>query len=533
MAAFSQMMGSHHNPNTMIKGLTGKAPIQPGEDPMDEYLRDPLNASWGAARGIKSARGRPAPRGGGLITFSETVPQSWQSAIDENRQTVSPITLARNRPIRLVGRRGIPSPTPAFRPLANGGNLKPNAAKPYLVGEEGPELVLPREDGSFHVVPADATQKVMSTLEQAVIPRRDGGPMGDEVYSLETPQATFAGFASPFGSGFATQVPEEQDGNAALTGSDTPRWMADPSRPYQVDPSQPGMPVKPDVVKGGWGMPGLPVTPQMQEELDQRTRDRAALLPSMGAMTAEQRADAELVPDGRVSTSGRDRLLSAQGSLEPPQMIPLAEMKNRITERMSLNFQRRGEEREASERAARDQRNATLGFVGGGDASGPVRRSSGATPSGRSSMDPDRIAERMARNGDPRMLMQREAAKSEVQEVGWQTMVDPNTGRPFAFVNNRGQTISLPRMEDDEELTFVDTQKPDPLGIGIITVREPRIYNRKTGKMREVPMDDGTVQQALPPGKPAATPAATPPAPSPAAPATSAKTFVDRFKKRN
>jgi hypothetical protein len=73
----------------------------------------------------------------------------------------------------------------------------------------------------------------------------------------------------------------------------------------------------------------------------------------------------------------------------------------------------------------------------------------------------------------------------------WSPLNDPTTGRPVALVNGKGQTVSLPRMDEDEQLTFVDTQKPDPLGIGIVTVREPRVYNRKTGKMREVPMEDG------------------------------------------
>jgi hypothetical protein len=60
--------------------------------------------------------------------------------------------------------------------LADGGPMKAGAPKPYLVGERGPELVVPKKDG--YVIPAEITQKLAA--------RGEGGPVtgaGDVVTS--------------------------------------------------------------------------------------------------------------------------------------------------------------------------------------------------------------------------------------------------------------------------------------------------------------------------------------------------------------
>jgi hypothetical protein len=54
------------------------------------------------------------------------------------------------------------------------------------------------------------------------------------------------------------------------------------------------------------------------------------------------------------------------------------------------------------------------------------------------------------------------------------------------MVNARGQQITLPKMEDDESVIYVDRQVQDPSGLGVVTVREPQIFNKTTGTMRPV-----------------------------------------------
>ena len=70
----------------------------------------------------------------------------------------------------------------------------------------------------------------------------------------------------------------------------------------------------------------------------------------------------------------------------------------------------------------------------------------------------------------------------------WQVMNDPTTRKPFAMVNGKGQTLSLPNMQDDEQIITVSVQKPDPITGMLATVQEPRIYSRSTGTMRAIPM---------------------------------------------
>jgi hypothetical protein len=53
--------------------------------------------------------------------------------------------------------------------LADGGQMRGDQPKPYLVGERGPELVIPKKDG--YVIPAELTAKMLAGK------RSDGGPV--------------------------------------------------------------------------------------------------------------------------------------------------------------------------------------------------------------------------------------------------------------------------------------------------------------------------------------------------------------------
>ena len=135
-------------------------------------------------------------------------------------------------------------PKPAM--MAKGGKMP--KGKPVLVGEKGPELILPRDDGTGFVLPADVTQDVLPMMMRDATPRKnggkiayraEGGPVPYEV--LQTPSGSFHGVAGLYGTGFGSSRPLPGQGNK-LTGAPaiTP-FMADPSGRYQLDRTAPGV----------------------------------------------------------------------------------------------------------------------------------------------------------------------------------------------------------------------------------------------------------------------------------------------------
>ena len=170
----------------------------------------------------------------------------------------------------------LPGKTPTMR--AKGGHMK-IGQKPYLVGEEGPELILPRENGDGFVLPADVTAQVLPAMRQ-VTPRAEGGVM-----YLDDGGMVARGFDyGPGMRGHSTSVPTDVTANAAGPRPDT--IMLDPSGRYQVDPTQPGMPLMPDNVTGPWAQPGLPA-PDMTAQNAMITK-RVDAMPGRGAMAASR-----------------------------------------------------------------------------------------------------------------------------------------------------------------------------------------------------------------------------------------------------
>jgi hypothetical protein len=224
--------------------------------------------------------------------------------------------------------------------MAKGGTMK--QGKPYLVGEEGPELILPREDGSMHVLPHDVTKQVLPAMRD-VTPRAQGGPMmpmlpTDEVYT--SPGGTFAGFTSPSGSGFASRIPTRLANTA--TAPPPPAFMVDPMTGMQVQPGN-SADFVPDTITGPWSQVGAPVTPEMEQSLDMMTQGRALRLPAMGATTARERFDSQTVTDGLTGDT-----------------LPLADMRGRVMDRASMLMQSREDARVQQDLAARAAR-APLG----------------------------------------------------------------------------------------------------------------------------------------------------------------------------
>ena len=156
---------------------------------------------------------------------------------------------------------------------AKGGPMK-MGSKPYLVGEEGPELIMPRQDGSGYVIPADVTAQILPAMRPT--PRMNGGPMSytpraeGGIMTLNTPNARFAGGATPYGPAYAMQQTESQMGSPDLMNEQErelaqqmdQRMIVDNG--YQVDlpalraGGAQSIPLQPDVVTGPWASPAMP-----------------------------------------------------------------------------------------------------------------------------------------------------------------------------------------------------------------------------------------------------------------------------------
>lgn len=176
--------------------------------------------------------------------------------------------------------------------MAKGGTMK-IGQKPYLVGEEGPELILPRENGDGFVLPADITAQVLPTM-QAPTPRAEGGV-------IQSPSGRFAAFTGPSGSGFASRIP--QSDGIDLMGSDTPPMMFDPSGRYLLDTTQPGLPMMQDTVTGPWAEPAAPVTPEMRTDLTQATAGRAQALAAAEGTVPQSRYPGQTFTDASAPRS--------------------------------------------------------------------------------------------------------------------------------------------------------------------------------------------------------------------------------------
>jgi len=190
--------------------------------------------------------------------------------------------------------------------MAKGGTMK-MGKKPYLVGEQGPELIMPKDNGDMFVLPADVTRQVLPTMRD-VTPRAAGGVM-------ESRGGTFRGFEGVSSSGqpamgFASNIPTAMMTPDALARAQGDRVFVDPmGGRYQLDPNQIGMPMMPDVVTGPFAEPGMPAPPreQMRGQIGQS-------LESLNRM-----------PGVRAANQVVDQVTK--------ETIPFDEMFNRVTER--------------------------------------------------------------------------------------------------------------------------------------------------------------------------------------------------------
>jgi hypothetical protein len=175
--------------------------------------------------------------------------------------------------------------------MAKGGPMK-MGTKPYLVGEEGPELIMPRQNGEGFVLPADVTAQVLPAMRDVTpkskggqmnyTPRAEGGPMIMQgpvvdprapVMRSETGQ--FGVLNSPYGIGYAdtSSMPVPLPGPQGISdergmiamNSNRQQMHNQVSQPMSMDPLQ----YQPDPLAGTpWGAPAG--APNVAMGLDRR-----------------------------------------------------------------------------------------------------------------------------------------------------------------------------------------------------------------------------------------------------------------------
>jgi hypothetical protein len=417
-------------------------------------------------------------------------------------------------------------------PMAKGGAMHPGK-KPYLVGEEGPELIFPRADGSGFVLPHDVSKQVLPMLPKGgVKPRAVGGPM-----ELRTPSARFAGMTGPSGTGFAmTQTPSQQampmtmqDAGLAMLPGD--RMIADDGFAVDLPALAAGgnesMPMMPDVVSGPWASPAMPVD---SRQIGPNVQNQFSRLMAEGAMPASP-YDGLMVPDQRISASGRDRLLTAQGSLEAPQMVPFAEMQERMAVRgieasnRSFDARQADVDRQLAARAAR----APLGT--------PLLPPT--TPGGLPMIPGmERNIERFLRTPQGAMFALEQGTEDARMERRIQAAAtaipvrDQQTGEVRGYVSGTGASLPSPGMDGGRKIrrqqmvegqmyNFFDDGTAEP--VNIATAGSDKIQAWDTGNARMVELPADTDVTKLPPGLTLLPRTGTPTTPAPAAPAAAAE----------
>lgn len=202
----------------------------------------------------------------------------------------------------------------AFAPMANGGTMKKkgyadggtmdmSVGQPTIVGEEGPELILPRDDGRGFVLPTDITRKILPVMRD-VTPRQEGGslpvftPSSNQMFQLS--DGSERAMIGPSGSGFAyePQPAEQVELGETVTVQATPRMMIDPRSGYQMDMDAEGMPIIADVVTGPWAQSGMEMTPEQRQQLTESTMGEAMRLANSGGAQAGGRYPGMLFNDG-------------------------------------------------------------------------------------------------------------------------------------------------------------------------------------------------------------------------------------------
>lgn len=401
------------------------------------------------------------------------------------------------------------------------------------VGLRGEEIIAPPQGGVVIPNPLTVAERWGRTFS----------PTPGQMF--QSPGGAERGMLGPHGSGFSYKpVPAEQgELGETMVVEGSPRLMIDPRTGYQMDMDAQGMPLRPDVVTGPWAQQGMTMTPEQRQQLTQSTRGAAMKL-AYGRGAVESGRYPGLLFDDIGPESRYQAVLDAGGTVQQAidSVANDAALSNNRTGLTFEELQRRVALRgvEANNRLFdirdRAERDRVQQDLANRAARAPIGtptapQASGLSPSAQRKQE--RAMEQFLTTPQGAMwAAEQEQQAASAQAAGqWQMMTDPSTGKPFAMVNGRGQTVSLPRMEEDERIVTIEEEGVNEFGMPIIR-KTPVIANMKNGTTRRFAMDDGAVVQAPASVKPKpADGNADQPASAPAA--AGANNFVNRFKKRN
>lgn len=386
--------------------------------------------------------------------------------------------------------------------MAKGGPMK-MGSKPYLVGEEGPELIMPRGNGEGFVLPADVTAQVLPTMRN-VTPRKNGGQMpytpraeGGPIV-MQSPSGRFAAITGDYGTGFASRIPGS-DG-IDLMASDTPRMMFDPSGRYQLNIDAPGLPMQPDTISGPFAEPAAPVTPAMRADLTAATADRAQALAMAPGTIPQSRYPGQTFADAADPTA---------------PAIPFEELQNRVAMRSIEANNRLFDIRDTAERnrvqldlAARANRTPL------DSAPAPVQSIPGMPtmrPSTQRAIDrnqerflrtPEGAQFALANNQRQAELQQRTQLASTAIPV-----TDPATGQILGYTTgtgaslpatNRPRTVQRTAEIDGQFYNFFDDGTAEP--IANVPRSSGKVVAINTLNNQTIDLPPGTTADQLPPG---------------------------------
>lgn len=452
-------------------------------------------------------------------------PRQDLTAFDKPQDPTERVTPP-NEPTELVNR-------------AKGGAMK-IGQKPYLVGEEGPELIMPRANGEGYVLPADVTQQLLPMMTQRPTPRQQGGPM-----TMESRGGTFRGFEGTSSSGqpamgFASNIPTAMMTPDAIARAQGDSVFVDPMEGrYQVDPNQPGMPLMPDVVTGPWAEPGMPAPPRAEmrqdiskslQSLDRMPGVRAAPTGRYPGQTFQDNAP-QARYDNAMKLGQNDKAALAYSEQDPFNGASLNTSFEELRDRVALRGMMYGDD--YRDRQNRDRVQQDLANRAARAPIGTPTMLPGQGSEARIQANLARQMERLSRTPEgAQFLAQQQQGSRKVAER--QQMIQPvplgDTGQ--FIIPLTGQVIN-PETGSTRQMTPEEAQAMGLVAIesknGVVTYGQPKVAGApRTAVIKGVDHQWDAVRGGWVPAT--ALPAEVGTASAPAAPSAT-KSFMDRFKK--
>jgi hypothetical protein len=412
--------------------------------------------------------------------------------------------------------------------------------KPYLVGEEGPELIMPRANGDGYVLPADVTQQLLPMMTQRPTPRQQGGPM-----TMESRGGTFRGFEGTSSSGqpamgFASNIPTAMMTPDAIARAQGDSVFVDPMEGrYQVDPNQAGMPMMPDVVTGPFAEPGMPAPPRAEmrqdiskslQSLDRMPGVRAAPTGRYPGQTFQDNAP-QARYDNAMKLGQNDKAALAYSEQDPFNGASLNTSFEELRDRVALRGMMYGDD--YRDRQNRDRVQQDLANRAARAPIGTPTMLPGQGSEARIQANLARQMERLSRTPEGAMLLaQQQQGSRKVAER--QQMIQPvplgDTGQ--FIIPLTGQVIN-PETGGTRQMTPEEAQAMGLVAIesknGVVTYGQPKVAGApRTAVIKGVDHQWDAVRGGWVPAT--ALPAEVGTASAPAAPSAT-KSFMDRFKK--